>query len=530
MKRLFNYRPMAMVALSLTVGILVGEHFFMTNPLFRLIPLVLSLILGIGLFFIPRTRRFTYMAVFFLIGFLGICGGGDVYSARRIEPQYYTVQATVDSEIVVEDTGTTFYIKDIVIDGGSIDGRAYVHVKSTDTPTFRAGDVVEIYGRMMFKEHNPFDSFYAVSVNKRIYYNLWANGVGKIADGKPEFPLSLQLSVKQMFYENMDGDSAMICQALVLGDKFGIDDSLYAGIKDSGLAHVLAVSGLHVTALASAVLALLKKTKIKPIISFIAVAVVTFFYVYMCGFTSSSVRAFIMTLVLNFGSMKGYKYDKISSLSLAGVVLMIVCPQTIMDVGFLLSMFSVLGIFMFYSTFKNAYLKMKDRVDLVGKCECKGKGAWLLVRTLDRGVGKVADITAVSLSANLMTYPFIGYFFGSFPILFIASNVLILPYLMFIYIILLIITVFCQLTTLWAGTIIMQFLLLPLRWWSGFVGGLEWSTVDVGVTCTLIVAWVVTALTASKFVFLKGRVKWLVIALWLAIFATIVTVALLVTN
>ena len=67
-----------------------------------------------------------------------------------------------------------------------------------------------------------------------------------------------------MFYENMDGDSAMICSALILGDKFGIDDNLYDGIKASGLAHVLAVSGLHVTALASAILALLKKTGLKP--------------------------------------------------------------------------------------------------------------------------------------------------------------------------------------------------------------------------------------------------------------------------
>ncbi len=526
-RRVFNYRPLSMVALFLAVGLLVGECLYGFNTLFRLIPIVLSISIGIGLFIFKRTRRFTYFAVTFLIGVLAMCGANDVYDSRRIDGGYASIQATVDSEIVAENDSIAFYAKDIVLDGESLRGRTYVKVNDVTVPDFRAGDVVVIYGNIEFKEHLRFDSYYAVAVNKKAYYNMWGKSVYKVADGKPSFPLNLQLNIKQMFYENLDGETAMICQALVLGDKFGIDDDLYDGIKDSGLAHVLAVSGLHVTAFASAILYLLKKTKIKPIISFILVAAVTFFYVLMCGFTASSLRAFIMTLVLNFGVCMGYKYDKMSSLSLAGVVLMLVRPQTIMDVGFLLSMFSVLGIFMFYSTFKTPYLKLRDKVNLVDKSKDKGNVVVFISKAIDKGATKVADITAVSLSANIMTYPFVGHFFGSFPILFVASNVLILPYLMFIYIILLIITVFCQLTTLWGGVGIMQILLVPLRAWCNFVGSLEWSTVNISVSLTMILAWVVSAIAASKYVFMKRRIRFIFIALWLALFTAFVTIGLI---
>ena len=521
-KRIFNNRPICFVALFLATGLLIGEVLYPYNKLFRLIPAVLSLITAIGLFSFAKTRKFGYMAVSFLVGLVAICGANDVYDARRIPDLNTTMQATIDSEIVVENGNTAFYVKDIVIDGYDLDGRAYVRLAGDEYPDYRAGDIVTIDGNITFNEHIAFDSYYSVSVNKSSYYTIWARGVNMLADGKPSFPLNIQLNIKAMFYENMDGDSAMICQALILGDKFGIDDTLYDGIKASGLAHVLAVSGLHVTALASAILALLKRIKLKPIISLAIVGVLTFFYVMICGFTASSIRAFIMTMVLNVGGIMGYKYDKLNSLGLASIVILLTRPQSIIDVGMLLSVFSVLGIFTYYNTFKDWSEMLVSKLGLGKRKRDEGK----LLHFLDRGTLKcvrgVFDSASVSTSASLMTFPLIGYFFGSVPILFILSNIIMLPYVMFIFIFLIIITVFCQITTLWGGVQIMQPLLIPLRSWTSLVGSLSWANIDLVLGAFFVIGWLIMAVLSSKYIFTNRKTKIASCVVLLALFITIV--------
>lgn len=234
-----------------------------------------------------------------------------------------------------------------------------------------------------------------------------------------------------------------------------------------------------------------------------------------------------MTAVLNFGVMMGFKYDKMSSLSLAGAILLITRPQSIMDAGFLLSMFSVLGIFTYYKTFKNTVEKVRLKLGFGNKKIEDGKGIFLLDRGFTKCYNKVGDVVSVSLSANLMTTPLIAYFFKSVPVLFILSNIIILPYLMFIYLILLIITLFCQLTTLWGGVTIMQILLKPFVAWTDFIGTLDWSTIDFSATVFLVIAWIVSAILSSKYIFVNKRFKFVAVTLWLALFGVIITLALI---
>ena len=234
-----------------------------------------------------------------------------------------------------------------------------------------------------------------------------------------------------------------------------------------------------------------------------------------------------MTSVLNFGVMMGFKYDKMSSLSLAGAILLITRPQSIMDAGFLLSMFSVLGIFTYYKTFKNAVEKVRLKLGFGNKKREDGKGIVLLDRGFTKCYNKVGDVVSVSLSVGLMTTPLVAYFFKSMPVLFILSNIIILPYLMFIYLILLIITLFCQLTTLWGGVTIMQILLKPFVAWTDFVGTLDWSTIDFSATVFLVIMWIVSAILSSKYIFVNKRFKVVAVTLWLALFGVIITLALI---
>lgn len=165
-------------------------------------------------------------------------------------------------------------------------------------------------------------------------YNASVSSIKKLSDGKLKFPDNLQVKIKRILYENTDDYTASVSQALVLGDKFGIDDDLYDNIKASGLAHVLAVSGLHVSTLAAALYFVLKKLKVNPKIGFVVVLVLTFLYSMLCSFTASSLRAVVMSGVSMFASSFGRKRDDLSSLSLAAILILIFRPCAIADIGF----------------------------------------------------------------------------------------------------------------------------------------------------------------------------------------------------
>jgi predicted membrane metal-binding protein len=198
-----------------------------------------------------------------------------------------------------------------------------------------------------------------------------------------------------------------------------------------------------------------------------------------------------------------------------------------MDIGFLLSVFSVMGIFTYYGTFKEWSNVAIRKVGLGKRRKEDGK----ILYALDRGATKcfrgVAESASISISANLYTFPLIGNFFGSMPVLFVLSNIVILPYVMFIFIILLIITLFCQITTLWGGVGIMEYLLLPLRSWTGFIGSISWANIDLPLSAFFIVAWLVSATLSSKFIFINKKVKIGLVMLWLALFVTIVVLCLI---
>lgn len=490
-KRLFNNRPICFFALFLTLGMIFGECFAGVNPLFRIIPLLISITLSVMFFCFRKLRKAAYMPLALLVGLLAIFGYNDIYISNAIEPYEGDFQARVASEIVVSEDKTSFYIDDIYADGKRLKGKAYLILYSDGAPDYGAGDTIKINGALTFNGHAAFDNYYAYNSARNINYFAVAQALEKTADGDVGFPLKLQLKIKRLFYENTDEYTASVCQALLLGDKRGMDADLYEDVKTSGLAHVLAVSGLHITAVSAGLFFLLKKIRVNPKIAFAAATAVTFLYVMLCSFTPSALRAFIMSTVFALADISGLKKDGLSALAFACIVILLVNPISFADAGYILSVFSVLGLFMFYKSFGSVGKRAVGRIS-----PKKGRGA------------RFADVCSASVSANLMTAPFVAYFFGSLPVLFILSNFLILPYMMFIYIFLLIITVFALISTL-SGTVgILGLMLIPFKEYVSFVGSISFASVSMPMAVGSIILIEIALVVLSRFLFVRKTVKW----------------------
>lgn len=515
---------------------MTAEAIYPYSHLFRLIPLLAAAAAAVCFALCARTRKFAFPAVFFVIGILSASVASDIYDGRLHAEYKGTLTASVASEIIVEDGRAEFYATDVSIGGEHVYGRGKVYVYTDGEPDFNAGDVIEIDGVFLPEEHTAFDSYFASSAIKGEYFAVYADNVRKLAEGDVLFPLGIQLAVKKLFYENMNGDTAAIAQALILGDKDGMDAELYSDVQASGLAHVLAVSGLHVTALASAAMWALRKLKLNAKVGFVVILVLTFLYVMLCSFTPSALRAFIMTAVLNFGAAFGFKKDSLSSLGLAALLIMTFSPFAVMHVGFLLSVSSLFGIFAFAGPFTRFLMKGVDKIapSVVsdGVVVAERGGAALLVsggyaaydtppvkfrvydtlrresrivkeKPLRRMLIRIAELSSVAVAANIATFPFAAFFFGKIQTLFILSNVIILPYMMFIYILLLIITPIALITTMHGIVGVFDFLLAPFGAFVSAVGSVSFSSLPVAVSVVWAAGLCVCIVLASRYVFLR---------------------------
>ena len=625
-RRLFNRRPVCFFAISLAAGILLAEAFYGADALFGLIPFLLLVAAVAVTAAFPRLRRFCYMAAACLIGFVACTGAADVYDSSLLPATDGVFTARVSSEIVVQDGTASFYVEELSVDGNIADGECRVYLDSFE-PTFGAGDTIALSGSLEPNGHTPFDSYFSSYVADGTFHTLYADSAEVLAYGEPDGLLAVRLAVSSMFYDNLSETAASVCRALVIGDKTGIDELFYGDIKASGLAHVLAVSGLHITALASAVYWLLGKLRVKRKIGLVAVLALTFLYVALCGFPPSAIRAFVMTAVFNFGSAFGLKRDGLSSLAFAAAAIMLFSPYSLMNVGFLLSVFAIFGIMAFTRpllklmtkgidkifpatigsastvvpvsglaalragitpehgalcadadsvaerpdtsasaarsdnggkpVFTERYVE-EDGVVMVyterasaGECapqdesfETEKKTRFSARGRLARSDGKrrskpreklprrvllkVAEAVAVAVAANIFTLPICAYFFGEVQTLFIISNVVILPYTMLIYTILIVITPFALITTLHGLVGVMEWLLVPFTAFVKTLGGISFSSLPVALGVTGLVFYLFGATLVSRYVFLSRAKKLAAVLVLLSVYLVVASVVLAV--
>ncbi|MBE6741347.1 MAG: ComEC/Rec2 family competence protein [Ruminococcaceae bacterium] len=218
---------------------------------------------------------------------------------------------------------------------------------------------------------------------------------GKTVNSPMKYIEKARQGIRQRLSQ-IPGDEGALSRAFIIGDKSGISLKLYTAFKSAGTAHLMAVSGLHLTAICGFLLLIMKKLKIKDKVAFSAAIAVIIYYSALCGFSKSIMRAGIMMTVLMLGRIINRHGDTLNSLGLA-VFIICINPFAIWDVGAVLSILSVLSLCTLYPyVFK--------RVKLVKPF--KNYRLNDAVQYVLQGVGGAACIMLYSLGA---TFIFFGY-------------------------------------------------------------------------------------------------------------------------
>ncbi len=217
------------------------------------------------------------------------------------------------------------------------------------------------------------------------------------------------------------GKDGGLVQALLLGDKNNLSQTLTENFQGIGVSHLLAVSGFHMTLVVQFVSLLLGKLlPFRRVRAFFTAGLILFFMA-VTGFTPSVCRSGCMCLLFLWGSAWGRHSDGINSLGLAVWLMLLVNPWAAVDIGFLLSVSACLGMFLLSKpmtqSISRKIIPVSIRLRLPGR----------ILHGVVRGV-------SVSVSTLVFTLPLSLLIFGTVPVIAPLANLLLLyPVSLLIY-------------------------------------------------------------------------------------------------
>lgn len=202
-------------------------------------------------------------------------------------------------------------------------------------------------------------------------------------------------------------DELGIAEALLIGYTNDLDKDLVQAYSNTGVVHIIAISGMHLGLIYVMLVWLFTRTPVIKKSKWLqAVLILTSLWLFslLTGGSASVIRSAVMFTFITLGKTVFQKQSNIfSSLAASAFVMLCYNPYYLWDVGFQLSYLAVTGIVIFQKPIYNLlYIKNK----------------W---------IDKVWKLTAVSLAAQLLTFPICIYYFHQFPNLFLITNVIAVP-------------------------------------------------------------------------------------------------------
>lgn len=316
------------------------------------------------------------------------------------------------------------------------------------------GDLIMISGTMQTipGPANPhMFSFRQYLANRQIYYQVFLElgrwqRVGRAAGNPVRSGAEI---CRERFLETfrkfkVEGQDFALVSALLLGSKDFLEKDIIQEFSNAGAIHVLSVSGLHVGIMyvvADKMLFFLKRGRRSRKLHQILIIVSIWAYAFITGLPSSVIRAALMFSLIAAGKMFKRSSESYNILAVAAFLQLWINPYEITQVGFQLSYLAVLGIFAFYKPFNNS------------------------INPFNKLFSWIWSVLAVSMAAQLATFPLACFYFNMFPVYFLLTNLIVVPLAA-------VVTYFAVfLLVIGATGLTFEWLAWPLKWSLRFMSG-----------------------------------------------------------
>lgn len=227
------------------------------------------------------------------------------------------------------------------------------------------------------------------------------------AEGEEQFSISevfreMRLTVSKRI-DMLFGKQAPLFRAVIIGDKSDMDDELIKAMQLTGIVHILTISGMHMSLMAQMLHRMLSKLRVPRWPRFVIQAILFGAYAGLTGGAVGTIRAYIMALIREFAALSGRKYEPITALGAAALLMTLIRPLWALSASFQFSFFVVLGIL----------LLNKQLSGLIKENAC-------IPLLLQRSVKALA----FSGSAQIAALPMQVMYYGYIPVLSVPMNLL----------------------------------------------------------------------------------------------------------
>lgn len=427
----FNEYPILRLLISLVIGIFIAHYFDLSFLNWYFIIPILAMLSFLAFprkyLFPYRFRYFSGGYVYFVFITLGMLLSH--YHSSKINENYLGKYANISEEFLVkiieppQQTSKTvkIFVSVNTCKNGNksqiCNGKAVLYLqKDSNALNLGYGDLLII--NKVLKQITPpsspdqfnYASFLAL---QDVYYQQYIKTEEwiKTSNDSPysiiRFALALrQKLIKILEQNNLQGDELSVAAGMLLGQRDLLSPELRQSYAGAGAMHILCVSGLHVGIIFLIINFLLRKLSNKRhdrLIKAIILLISIWFYALLTGLSPSVVRSATMFTFITLGLNYGRSVNIIGSISSSAMVLLVINPYLLFDLGFQLSYSAVFSIVLLQEHIVKLWTPASNIIFWI----------WQLI--------------AISIAAQIGTAPFSIYYFHQFPNLFIITNIIVIP-------------------------------------------------------------------------------------------------------
>ena len=503
MKKIINFRLMLLLAVGMVVSIILTAKFFVSQKL------KLWLIVGFAVIFLIFLTCFAlFKKKFLLIVAIAILSitipifsmyiKVNKYKQNTFENvEYYNISAKIyNYTLNLKENKIYLSLENVKISDGlkvkNLLGNMFMCVSSNNI------DVSKIQnGRYIkAKAEKDYITFYngtegnrksLSSLSRKISSSCYVYSANFSFDDNVSLLFRDKVKNKvYALYEKTDLFFTGIGYAMLFGDSTILDEDVKAVFSESGTAHLLAVSGFHVSIIVAFLAFIFDKLRINKYIKLTFMSIILVFYAYICAFSVSIIRASVMAVVAIYAANRNKEYDGLSALSLAAVIILLINPLDLFNLSFIFSFVSVLSIILLMPVFNRALSKIF--------------------------YSKLSSALSLNFAITIGVTIFQLYYFGKMPILCFLSNFVTVPIvsILFVYLIIsclvgLVINPIA--VPLINGFGIVMKYVLNFNYW---ITGLGFYITVSNVSVWTLYLSLIFMFVLSDYVFLKKEIKWII--------------------
>ncbi len=433
---MFRFYPLLSISLAFLAGILLGSYVSLPYGIWlALMGLMLVIAVAWGLlarhFQLRPFQLSSFSQVIILVCFAALFGGAAryQYSQPRIDPFQVAWYNDRDYDILVtgtlaeppdeRDNYTNLKLQVESVDTGldsplSASGLLLARVPPDEH--YHYGERLRLRGKLLTPPENEEFSFrdYLARYGVHAYMPLAAVTRLPGEGGNPILARIYAFKERALtdLYEIFPDPEASLMAGILLGVDNGIPADLQQAFKNTGMAHIIAISGFNIAIIAGIFIFLFSRLLGQRWGAVAAIAGIIL-YTILVGASPSVLRAAIMGTLSIFALQIGRRQAGLNTLGFVAALMALWNPLLLWDIGFQLSFAATLGLILFGGSLEDLTVRLTSR--------------FLPAEKAKKVVAPLAEFFLLTLAAQVTTLPIMAYHFGQISLIALVANPFVLP-------------------------------------------------------------------------------------------------------